>query len=171
MDVKLILKSHTTKVGDHVPSCFLCLEYYHFKTENKHEVYRGEDCIKKFCESSREHVMKITNLKKKEIKLLTNEQQEAFEKAKISYICREKFEDKHVKIKNIVKLEIIVIIQVNIEVLHIIYVIQTIAYLNKLPLFFTMDLTMIFNYHFIMKELVEEFESQFNCLGGILKNT
>ena len=28
--------------------------------ENKH-VYRGEDCVKKFCESLREHAMKIIN--------------------------------------------------------------------------------------------------------------
>ena len=27
--------------------------------ENKHDVYRGNDCIKKFCVSLREHAMKI----------------------------------------------------------------------------------------------------------------
>ena len=52
------------------------------------------------------------------MKLLTKEKQESFENAKICYICKEKFE-----IKNIVKLEIIVIIQGNIEVLCIAYVI------------------------------------------------
>ena len=29
--------------------------------ENKHDVYRGKDCIKKFCEFLREHVMTIIN--------------------------------------------------------------------------------------------------------------
>ena len=33
--------------------------------ENKHDVYRGKDCIRTFCESLREHAMKIINLKKK----------------------------------------------------------------------------------------------------------
>ena len=33
--------------------------------ENKHDVYRGNDCIKNFCEFLREHTMNITNLKKK----------------------------------------------------------------------------------------------------------
>ena len=33
--------------------------------ENKHDVYRGKDCMKKFCESLREHAMKIINFKKK----------------------------------------------------------------------------------------------------------
>ena len=39
--------------------------------ENKHNVYRGADCMKKFCESLREHEMKITNFGKKEITPLT----------------------------------------------------------------------------------------------------
>ena len=55
------------------------------------------------------------------MKLLTKEQQESYENAKICYICKEKFENKYV---NILKLEIIVIIQENIEVLCIAYVIK-----------------------------------------------
>ena len=39
----------------------------------------------------------------------TKEQQESYQNANISYLCKEKFENKHVKEKNIVKLEIIVI--------------------------------------------------------------
>ena len=37
--------------------------------ENKHDVYKGKDCMKKFCESLREHAIKIINFikKKKEI--------------------------------------------------------------------------------------------------------
>ena len=38
-------------------------------------------------------------------------------------ICKEKFEDKYITDKNIVKLEIIAMIQVNKEGLHIVYVI------------------------------------------------
>ena len=54
------------------------------------------------------------------MKLLAKEQQNSFKNAKICYICKEKFENKYV---NILKLEIIVIIQGNIEVLCIAYVI------------------------------------------------
>ena len=32
--------------------------------ENKRDVYRGKDCMKRFCESLREHAVKIINLKK-----------------------------------------------------------------------------------------------------------
>ena len=56
------------------------------------------------------------------MKLLTNEQQESNENLKICYICKEKLEDKYAKEKNIIKLEIIAIIQVNIEVVYIAYI-------------------------------------------------
>ena len=57
------------------------------------------------------------------MKLLTKEWEESYENAIICYIRKEKFENKCLKIKNIVKLEIIVIIQGNIEELRIAYVI------------------------------------------------
>ena len=64
--------------------------------------------------------MKIINFKKKKLKLLTKEQQESYENAKIYYICKDIFEKKTFEDKkNIVSLEIIVIIQGNIEVLYI----------------------------------------------------
>ena len=56
--------------------------------ENKHDVHKDKDCMKKFCESLREHKMKIINLKKKKINLLTKEQQESYKNSKISYICK-----------------------------------------------------------------------------------
>ena len=39
------------------------------------------------------------------MKLLTNEQQESYENAKISYICKESLKIIRLKIKNIAKLE------------------------------------------------------------------
>ena len=56
--------------------------------ENKPDVYRGKDCMKKFCELLREHVMKRINFKKKKMKLLKKEQQKSYENAKIYYICK-----------------------------------------------------------------------------------
>ena len=45
-------KSFTTKVVKQIPSCFSMSTVSSFKsTENKHDVYRGKDCMKKFCES------------------------------------------------------------------------------------------------------------------------
>ena len=33
--------------------------------EKKHDIYRGKNCMKKFCEFLRGHAMKIINFKKK----------------------------------------------------------------------------------------------------------
>ena len=78
---------------------FQCLQYLHLETENKYDVYRDKDCMKKFYEFLREHAMKIINLKKRKKKLLTKDQRESYENAKICYICKEKFENKHLKDK------------------------------------------------------------------------
>ena len=41
----------TSKVSEHIPSGFSMSTIYSFRSiENKHDVYRGKDCIKKFCE-------------------------------------------------------------------------------------------------------------------------
>ena len=57
------------------------------------------------------------------MKLLTKGQKESFENEKICHICKVKFENKYLKDTNTVKLEIIVIMQENIKVLHIAYMI------------------------------------------------
>ena len=49
--------------------------------QNKHNVYRGKDCMKKFNEFFRKHAMKIINFKKKKNKLLTKELQKPYENA------------------------------------------------------------------------------------------
>ena len=105
MDVKRILKtSSRTKVGEYIPSGFSMSTISSFKTkENKHDVYRGKDCMKTFCEFLREHTMEIINVKKKKNEVInkqTNKQQKSYEKAKICYICKERFKDKRAKNKN-----------------------------------------------------------------------
>ena len=91
--------SSTTKVSEHIPSGFSVSTISSFRsTENEH-MYRVKDCMKKFCEFLREHAMKIINLKKKKMRLLTKEQQESYENAKICYICQENFKNKYLKDK------------------------------------------------------------------------
>ena len=63
-----------------------------------HDVCRGKDPTKRFCELFREHTMQIINFKKKNIKLL-NEWQESLENAKIFYICKGKLEGEYAKDK------------------------------------------------------------------------
>ena len=92
--------SFTTNVSKHIPSGVSMPTISSFRSiENKPEIYRGKDCMKKFCESLREHAMKIINFKKKKIKLLIQKQQESYDNAKICYICKVKFETKYLKDK------------------------------------------------------------------------
>ena len=62
--------------------------------ENNYDVYKGRDCMKKFCECLKKQARKIINFKKKKIKLLANEQQQSYEKTKICQICKKKLTDK-----------------------------------------------------------------------------
>ena len=56
-----------TKVNEHIPSDFSISTVSPFRSiENKHDVHRGKDYMKNFCEFLREHAMKIINFKKKE---------------------------------------------------------------------------------------------------------
>ena len=90
----------TTKVSVHFRSGFPMTMVSSFRSiENKHHVYIGKDCMKHFCELLRKHAMKITNFKKKIMKLLTKEQQESYENPKICYICKEKFQNEYFKDK------------------------------------------------------------------------
>ena len=56
----------------------------------------------------------------KKIKLLINEDQNSYQNSKICYICTDIFDNKHATDKNIVMLRTIIIIQENIEVLHLV---------------------------------------------------
>ena len=84
---------------------------------------RGSDCLTTFCESLRENTMKMINFKKRKSKLLTKEQEESYENAKICYICKERIENKYLVDKKLLKLEITVMVKENIEVLRKAYVI------------------------------------------------
>ena len=52
--------SSTIKVNEHIPSGFSISAISSFRSiENKLDVYRDKDCMKRFCEFSRKHLMKI----------------------------------------------------------------------------------------------------------------
>ena len=87
----------TKKVAEYIPSSFPVSTISLFKAvESKHDVYRGKDCMKKFCESLREHRMNLTSFKK--AKLLTNELQKL---QKFVMSVNENLKINMLKIKNI----------------------------------------------------------------------
>ena len=77
-------KSSTTKVGEHIPSGYLMSKIWAFDhTEDKHTLYRGKDCVKKFCESLREHAKNITDFEKNKMLPLTKEELKLHQDGKV----------------------------------------------------------------------------------------
>ena len=130
--------------------------------ENKHDVYRGKESIKKFWEFLREHVIKTVNFKKKNMKLLTNEQKESCENAKIDSICKETFEDKYAKGNKYCKVrDNDYYTGENRGVAHSICNLKYSVPEGVLIVFHNGP---NYDYYFIIKALVEEFEGHFTCL-------
>ena len=55
--------------------------------ENKHTLYRGKDCMKKFFESLKENVKNIIDFEKKKLLPFTKENLKSHQDAKACYIC------------------------------------------------------------------------------------
>ena len=164
-------KSSTTKVNKHEASGYSIFTYCSFdKSKNKLNYYRGEDCIKFFCKDLREHETKIINCKKiKDMAPLTKEEEENYNNQKVCYICKKEFNTsdttesssferkKHHKVRD-----------------HCHYAgkyrgaahnICNLRYKipKEIPIIFHNGST--YDYHFIIKELVKEFEGNIECLG------
>ena len=60
-------KSSATKIGEHIPCGYSMSAIWGFGyIKDKHTLYRGKDCMKKFCESLREQAKSIIDFEKKE---------------------------------------------------------------------------------------------------------
>ena len=114
-------KSSTIKVDEHIP-CGYSMSTIRTcdGIENKCDVYRCEDCKIIFL---REHAMKIIQFEMRNMIPLTKEEYESYLNQTSCNIYKKITNINTPMIKNIIELEIIVIIQVNIEVLLIVYVI------------------------------------------------
>ena len=156
-------KSSTTKTNKHTPSGYSIFTNCSFdESKNKISYYRGDDCMKKFCKDLREHSAKIINYEKKKMISLTTEEKVHYNKQKVCYICKKEFDDndnnkKQQKVRD-----------------HCHYTgkyrgaVHNICNLRhkvpkEIPVVFHNGST--YDYHFIIKELAKEFESNFECLG------
>ena len=68
--------------------------------ENKHTLNYGEDCMKKFCTSLREHATKVIKFEKKKMLLLTKKELKLHQDETESYICGKIFLKKFANDKN-----------------------------------------------------------------------
>ena len=157
-------ESSTTKTNKHTPSGYSIFTHCSFdKSKNKLNYYRGKDCMKTFSKDLREHASKIIDYEKKKMIPLTTEEKIYHNKQKICYICKKEFnnnEKKNYKVRD-----------------HCHYTgkyrgaahnICNLRYKvpKEIPIVFHNG--SVYDYHFIIKELVKEFEGNFECLG---KNT
>ena len=154
-------ESSTAKINKHTPSGYSIFTHCSFdKSKNKLNYYRGKDCMKKFSKDLREHVSKIINYEKKKMIPLTIEEKIYHNKQKICYICKKEFNNndkKNYKVRD-----------------HCHYTgkyrgaahnICNLRYKipKEVPIVFYNG--SIYDYHFIIKELVKELEGNFECLG------
>ena len=93
-------KSSTTKIGERILCGYSMSTIQTLDgTVNKHNIYRGENYMKKFCESLREYAMEMINFEKKKMVPQHNEQQQMHEKPKICCICKRALIQKYAKDK------------------------------------------------------------------------
>ena len=93
--------SSTTKIGEHIPCGYSMSTIWEFDNiENKHTLYRGEDCMKNFCEYLREHAKIIIDFETKKMLPLTKEELKSHQDAKAFQICRKKILKKLANDKN-----------------------------------------------------------------------
>ena len=163
-------ESSTTKINKHTPSGYSIFTSCSFdESRNKLNYYRGKDCMKKFCKDLKEHAMRIINYEKKKIIPLTKEEKINYNDQQICYICKKEFDTidtagpsslerkKNHKVRD-----------------HCHYTskyrgaahnICNLRY--KVP----KEISVVFHngstydHHFIIKELVKEFDGTFDCLG------
>ena len=155
-------KSSTTKINKHTPFGYSLFTQCSFDiTKNKLDYYRGKNCMKNFCLDLREHATKIINYEKKEMITLTKKEEKKHNKQKVCHICKKRFSTddnnkKYHKVKD-----------------HCHYTgkyrdaapdVCNLRYKTpkEIPIMFHNGST--YDYHFIIKELAEEFEGEFECL-------
>ena len=116
--------------------------------------------MKKFCKDLREHATKTINYEKKDMIPLTKKEKKNHNKQEVCYICKKEFntdDKKHYKVKD-----------------HCHYMgkyrgaahnICNLRYRipKEIPIVFHNGST--YDYHFPIKELVKEFDGNFECLG------
>ena len=68
--------------------------------EDKHTLYCGKDCMKKFCTSLERYAKNIIDFEKKRMLPFTKEELKSNQDAKVCYICGKRILTKFAKYKN-----------------------------------------------------------------------
>ena len=65
--------------------------YFFNNNKKKHNFYRGEYSMKKFCANLKQHATKIINWEKKKMLHLTKKQKNKFKTQTLYHICKQEF--------------------------------------------------------------------------------
>ena len=161
-------KSSTTKINKHTPSGYSLFTHCSFdRTKNKLDYYRGKNCMKNFCLDLREHATKIINYEKKEMIPLTKKEQKKHNKQEVCYICKKRFSTddsnkKYHKVRDPCHYTGKYRGRAH-DICNLRYKIP-----KEFPVVFHNGST--YDYHFIIKELAEEFEENLNVWMKIRRN-
>ena len=137
-----------------------CQLFDHIK--DKHSLYCGKYCMKKFCECLREYTKSIIDFETKKMLPLTRKEFKSPEDAERCYICGIKFFKKFFRDNNYRKVgdhchytgkyrgaaHSICNLKFNVP--------------NQIPVVFHNSSN--YDHHFIIKELANEFEEEFECI-------
>ena len=162
-------KSSTTKINKHTPSGYSIFTNCSFdESKNKISYYRGNDCMKKFCKDLREHSTRIINYEKKKMIALTMEEKIHHNKQKVYYICKKEFNNntaKSISLEHKKQQKVRDHCHYTGKYTGAAHNICNLRYKipKEIPVVFHNGFT--YDYHFIIKELVKEFEGNFECLG------
>ena len=119
------------KKGENIPCGYSMSTILAFDDiENKHTLYRGEDCMKKFCTSLTEHATNVTNFQKKIILPLTREELKSYQDIKACYIYGKRIFRKFANDKSYQKVRDY-FNKVNIETQHTVFIIYILMCLMK----------------------------------------
>ena len=149
-------ESSTTEIDKHATSGYLLFTHCSFdKTKNKLDYYRGDNCMENVCKDLREHATEIINYEKKKMIPLTKKKEKNHNKQKVCYICKKEFntddsDKKHHNVKD----------HCHKGAAHNICNLRY-RIPKEIPIVFHNGST--YDYHFIIKELVKEFDGNFEC--------
>ena len=134
--------------------------------QNKRSFYRGRDYIEKFCEDLKELATKVINYEEKEMIPLTDSENKFYEEQDVCHICQNKFcydKNEKKKFKSCQKIRD-----------HCHYTgkfkgaahsICNLRYKVLQEISVKIHDGSKYDYHFIIRELAEEFKGQLECLG------
>ena len=134
--------------------------------QNKHSFYRRRDCTKKICKDLKELTTKIINYEEKDMIPLTDSKNKFYEEQEVCHICKKEFcydknEKNKFKLYQKVRNHCHYTGKFRVPAHSICYL----RYKVQREISVINHNGSNYDYDFIIKELAEDFKSQFECLG------